>query len=45
MSLHEAKYTEKLWECLKKMEPEIVMDDELRKKALVPMKRMLEMSK
>ncbi len=36
---------EKLWECLKKMEPEIVMDDELRKKALVPMKRMLEMSK
>lgn len=36
---------EKLWECLKKMEPEIVMDNELRKKALVPMKRMLEMSK
>ncbi|MFL0738600.1 MAG: quinolinate synthase NadA [Prochlorococcus sp.] len=36
---------EKLWECLKKMEPEILMDVELRKKALVPMKRMLEMSK
>ena len=36
---------EKLYLCLKHEQPEIKMDEELRKKALVPIERMLEMSK
>ena len=36
---------EKLYLCLKHEQPEIKMDEELRKRALVPIERMLEMSK
>ena len=36
---------EKLYLCLKHEQPEIKMDEELRKKALIPIERMLEMSK
>jgi quinolinate synthase len=36
---------EKLWQCLDRMEPEIVMDEELRLRALAPVERMLEMSR
>jgi quinolinate synthase len=36
---------EKLWQCLDRMEPEIVMDEELRRKALAPIERMLAMSR
>lgn len=35
---------EKIYWCMKKKEPEILMDEELRKKALVPLEKMLEMS-
>ena len=35
---------EKLYLCLKHEQPQITMDEELRKKALVPIERMLEMS-
>lgn len=36
---------EKLWECLHTMQPEIVMDEQLRQRALAPIQRMLEMSR
>ena len=36
---------EKLWRCLDRMEPEIVMDEELRRRALAPIERMLAMSR
>lgn len=36
---------EKLYLCLKHEQPQITMDEELRKRALVPIERMLEMSK
>ncbi len=36
---------EKLYLCMKDKKPEITMSDDLLKKALVPLKRMLEMSK
>jgi quinolinate synthase len=36
---------EKLWRCLDHMEPEIVMDEELRLRALAPIERMLAMSR
>ena len=36
---------EKLWQCLHDMAPEIVMDEELRLKALAPIERMLAMSR
>jgi quinolinate synthase len=36
---------EKLYLCLKHEQPEIRMDEALRKRALVPIERMLEMSK
>ncbi|UTW67204.1 quinolinate synthase NadA [bacterium SCSIO 12643] len=35
---------QKLYDCLKDESPEIVLDEELRKKALTPIKRMLEIS-
>jgi quinolinate synthase len=36
---------EKLWQCLDRMAPEIVMNEELRLKALAPIERMLAMSR
>jgi quinolinate synthase len=36
---------EKLWQCLDRMEPEIVMDEELRLMALAPIEKMLAMSR
>lgn len=36
---------EKLYLCLKYEQPEILMEEELRKKALIPIEKMLEMSK
>jgi quinolinate synthase len=36
---------EKLWRCLDQMAPEIVMEEELRLKALAPIERMLAMSR
>ena len=36
---------EKLWLCLETMQPEIVMDEELRQRALAPIQRMLELSR
>lgn len=36
---------EKLYLCMKERKPEITMDEEIRKRALAPLKRMLEMSK
>ena len=36
---------EKLWSCLKTLEPEIKMDESERLKAFAPMQRMLEMSR
>jgi len=36
---------EKLWQCLDQMAPEIVMDEEVRLKALAPIERMLAMSR
>ena len=36
---------EKLYLCLEHEEPEITMDEALRKKALEPIERMFEMSK
>ncbi|MFM7453562.1 MAG: quinolinate synthase, partial [Cyanobium sp.] len=36
---------EKLWQCLDRMEPEIVMDEELRLRALAPIEKMLAMSR
>lgn len=35
---------EKLYLCMKNQYPQIIMDEELRKKALIPIERMLEMS-
>ena len=36
---------EKLWQCLDRMEPEIVMDEDLRLRALAPIEKMLAMSR
>lgn len=36
---------DKLYECLRSEKPEILIDEEIRKKAIKPIKRMLEMSK
>ena len=36
---------EKLWRCLATMQPELVMDETIRQQALVPIQRMLEMSR
>ncbi len=36
---------EKLWQCLNTMQPELVMDEQLRQRALAPIQRMLEMSR
>ena len=36
---------EKLWHCLHTMQPELVMDEQLRQRALAPMQRMLQMSR
>jgi len=36
---------EKLWQCLDQMAPEIVMDEQVRLKALAPIERMLAMSR
>jgi quinolinate synthase len=36
---------EKLWQCLERMEPEIEMDEQLRRKALAPIEAMLAMSR
>ena len=36
---------EKLWRCLATMQPELVMDETIRRQALVPIQRMLEMSR
>ena len=36
---------EKLYLCMRDRKPEIVLEEELRKRALAPLKRMLEMSK
>ncbi len=36
---------EKVWQCLDRMEPEIVMDEELRLRALAPIEKMLAMSR
>jgi quinolinate synthase len=36
---------EKLWRCLDRMEPEIVMDEAVRLKALAPIEKMLAMSR
>lgn len=36
---------EKLYLCMRDRVPEITMDEEIRKKAIIPLKRMLEMSK
>ncbi len=36
---------EKLWQCLDRMEPEIVMDEALRLRALAPIEKMLAMSR
>ncbi len=36
---------EKLWRCLATMEPELVMDETIRQRALAPIQRMLEMSR
>jgi quinolinate synthase len=36
---------EKLWQCLETLEPKIEMDETIRRKALAPIQRMLEMSK
>ena len=36
---------EKVWQCLDRMEPEIVMDEVLRIKALAPIEKMLAMSR
>ena len=36
---------EKLWHCLETMAPEIELDEELRQRALVPIERMLAMSR
>ena len=35
---------EKLYLCMKNQYPQIIMDEELRKKALIPIERMLELS-
>ena len=35
---------EKLWQCLHGMEPAIELDEEIRRRALVPIERMLAMS-
>ena len=35
---------EKLWQCLKDLQPRIELDEELRQRALVPIERMLAMS-
>jgi quinolinate synthase len=35
---------EKIYLCLRDLRPEIVLDEELRKKALVPLERMLALS-
>lgn len=36
---------EKLWQCLERMEPEIVLDEQLRLRALAPIEKMLAMSR
>ena len=36
---------EKVWQCLHDMAPEIVLDEELRLKALAPIEKMLAMSR
>ncbi|MFM7085377.1 MAG: quinolinate synthase NadA [Cyanobium sp.] len=36
---------EKLWRCLETLSPEIVLDEEIRRRALVPIERMLELSR
>jgi quinolinate synthase len=36
---------EKVWQCLDRMEPEIVMDEALRQRALEPIQKMLAMSR
>jgi quinolinate synthase len=36
---------EKLWQCLDRMEPEILMDEALRLRALAPIEKMLAMSR
>jgi quinolinate synthase len=36
---------EKVWQCLDQMEPEIVMDEALRLRALAPIEKMLAMSR
>lgn len=36
---------EKVWQCLRTMAPEIVMDEALRLKALAPIEKMLAMSR
>jgi len=36
---------EKLWQCLESLEPAIELDEELRLRALLPIQRMLEMSR
>jgi quinolinate synthase len=36
---------EKLWQCLDQMAPEIVMDEQLRLRALAPIESMLAMSR
>jgi len=36
---------EKVWQCLDRMEPEIVMDEALRLRALAPIEKMLAMSR
>jgi quinolinate synthase len=36
---------EKLWRCLQTMQPEIVLDEELRRRALEPIEKMLAMSR
>ena len=36
---------EKVWQCLQNMAPEIVLDEELRLKALAPIEKMLAMSR
>jgi quinolinate synthase len=36
---------EKLWHCLAMMEPQIVLDETLRQRALLPIEKMLAMSR
>ena len=36
---------EKLWQCLQTMQPEIVLEEEVRRRALAPIERMLAMSR